>query len=185
MSNKIDYGFISTLEGGQHLKGYVPAENQSKSGVTVATGFDLGARNEQDLKKLSFTPTLINKLKPYLGMKSTVAMNFVRAKPLLLNKIEADTIDKAAKSSITALLVRKYNTAIKPPQKTFIFLPKEAQTVIASVYYQYGDLSTEAPKFWKTVTSQDWTKAVDILNNFQDRHPTRRKKEAVLLKKIL
>ncbi len=185
MSNNIDYDFISVLEGGQHLEGYVPAENQSKSGVTIATGFDLGARDEQDLKKLGFTSTLIDKLKPYLGMKSTDAVNLIRITPLLIKKIEAGVIDKAAKSSITNLLIRKYNAAIKPPQKTFVFLPKEAQTVIASVYYQYGDLSVEAPKFWTAVTSQDWKKSVDILNNFQDRYSTRRKKEAIFLKKVL
>ncbi len=57
--------------------------------------------------------------------------------------------------------------------------------MIALVYYQYGDLSVETPKFWTAVISQDWAKAVDILNNFQDWHLTRRKKEAVLLKKVL
>ncbi len=123
MSNNIDYDFISVLEGGQFFEGYVPAENQSKSGVTIATGFDLGERDEKDLKRLGFTPALINKLKPYLGMKSTDAVSFVRKKPLLINKAEADAIDKAVKNSITALLVRKYNAAIKPPQKTFVFLP--------------------------------------------------------------
>ncbi len=92
-----------------------------------------GARDEKDLQRLGFTPTLINKLKPYLGMKSTDAVNFVRKKPLLISKPEADAIDKAAKNSITALLIRKYNAAIKPPQKAFVFLRKEAQTVIASV----------------------------------------------------
>lgn len=70
MPHKIDFSFISQLEGGQKLDGYVPAATKSKSGVTIATGFDLGARNEGDLRKLLFSPSLIVKIKPYLGLKS-------------------------------------------------------------------------------------------------------------------
>lgn len=145
--NKINFGFISTLEGGQKTKAYVPAEYDSKSGVTVATGFDLGARSEADLRRLGFTPILINKLKPYLGLQKLEAVKFLNTKPLAITKPEADMIDKAAKSSTTEQLIRNYNMAVKPPLKTFTFLPAEAQIVIASVYYQYGDLSRKAPKF--------------------------------------
>jgi hypothetical protein len=42
MADKIDYKFLSDREGGGKTKGYVPVANKSKSGVTVATGFDLG-----------------------------------------------------------------------------------------------------------------------------------------------
>lgn len=61
-------------------------------------------------------------------------------------------------------------------------LPAQAQTVIASVSYQYGTLSTKAPKFWAEVIVQDWEAAIKILNKFGDKYPTRRKKEAALLK---
>jgi len=172
------------LEGGQKLDGYVPAATKSKSGVTVATGFDLGARNEADLLRLRLSSTLVKKLKPYLTLKSVTAEQFVKKSPLKISKLEADTIDKAAKSSITNQLIQKYNMSIAAGLEKFDFLPAEAQTVIASVYYQYGNLSTEAPKFWSEVIKQDWKAAVAILNNFQDRYPTRRKKEASLLKKI-
>jgi len=184
MPNKIDFSFISKLEGGQKLDGYVPAATKSKSGVTIATGFDLGARNESDLLKLSLSPMLIKKLKPYLGMKSITAEQFVKKTPLKITMLEAGTIDKAAKASITKQLIQKYNLAVAIGLKKFDFLPAEAQTVIASVYYQYGNLSTETPKFWVEVTKQDWKAAIALLNNFQDRYPTRRKKEAMLLKKI-
>ena len=51
MSN-IDWDFITEQEGGRILKGYLP-DKKSKSGVTIATGFDLGQRNESDLQGLS------------------------------------------------------------------------------------------------------------------------------------
>ena len=50
MFDEIDYSFLSELEGGSKINGYLPAVGVSKSGVTIATGFDLGQRNESDLK---------------------------------------------------------------------------------------------------------------------------------------
>ena len=38
----IDFNFISKLEGGRKTKGYVPDPEGSRSGVTIATGVDLG-----------------------------------------------------------------------------------------------------------------------------------------------
>jgi len=72
-SNQIDFDFISKLEGGAATKGYVPDAKGSKSGVTISVGFDLGARNESDLKSLRLSKGLTDKLKPYLGLKGTVA----------------------------------------------------------------------------------------------------------------
>jgi len=135
MANKIDFTFIGKLEGGQKLDGYVPAATKSKSGVTTGTGFDLGARNETDLLRLGLSPVLIKKLKPYLGIKSVAAEQLVKKTPLKVTKLEADTIDKAAKSSITQQLIQKYNMSVAVGMKKFEFLPAEAQTVIASVYY--------------------------------------------------
>ena len=167
-----------------NVDGYVPAATKSKSGVTIATGFDLGARNEADLLRLGLSPLLIKKLKPYLGIKSIAADQLVKTSALKITKIEADSIDKAAKGSITKQLIQKYDLSVAAGLKKFEFLAPEAQTVIASVFYQYGNLATETPKFWVEVTAQDWKAAIALLNNFQDRYPTRRKKEAALLKKI-
>ena len=61
MPDKIDYKFISDLEGGSKTTGYVPAASVSKSGITIATGFDLGQRNESDLKSLKIDPPAYKK----------------------------------------------------------------------------------------------------------------------------
>ena len=42
MVDKVDFKFISQLEGGRATTGHVPAAGVSSSGVTIATGFDLG-----------------------------------------------------------------------------------------------------------------------------------------------
>ena len=73
-------------------------------------------------------------------------------------------------------------------KKSFFDLPAEAQTVIASVSFQYGvNLNAAAPKFWKAVTARDEVEASKLLKHFGDVYPVypiRRKKEAALLEKI-
>lgn len=182
MPEQIDYAFLSALEGGSQTTGYVPAEKVSKSGVTIATGFDLGQRSENDLKNLGLASTLIAKLKPYLTSKGADAKKLIEKTPLSISAAEAESIDKAVKASHIASVKLKYDSASK---KSFIDLPAEAQTVIASVSFQYGiNLDSATPKFWKAVTAQDWTEAVKLLKNFGDVYPTRRGKEAALLEKI-
>lgn len=69
MPDLIDYGFLSAREGGRKLDGYVPHSRVSKSGVTIATGFDLGQRRRSELVALGLPHRLIEQLEPYLGVK--------------------------------------------------------------------------------------------------------------------
>lgn len=101
MPENIDYKFLSQLEGGSKTGGYVPAAVVSKSGVTIATGFDLGQRNEADLKRLGLSITLTTKLKPYLGKKAKDAQTLLKKSPLTITAVQASEIDKAVKKSIS------------------------------------------------------------------------------------
>lgn len=184
MPEKIDYKFLSVLEGGSKTSGYVPAASISKSGVTIATGFDLGQRNENDLKRLKLNMNLITKLKPYLGLKGKSAQDLIKKKPLFITSVDAQAIDKSVKADHVSKIKLKYNSAAGNKNK-FIDIPPEAQTVIVSVSFQYGvGFNIRAPKFWKAVTTQDWKEAIKILKSFGDSYPTRRKKEAALMEKI-
>jgi hypothetical protein len=187
MPDTIDFAFISALEGGSVTVGYVPAPGVSKSGVTVATGFDLGQRSESDLKALGLSTTLITKLKPHLGKQGKAASEFLVKNSLTLTIGETVEIDKAVRSETVKALKLKYLSAASNTAGTEFFdLPAEAQTVIASVAFQYGaSLDIRAPEFWKIVTAQEWAKAVELLSDFKDAYPTRRKKEAGLLSGIL
>ena len=82
MFDKIDYSVIGELEGGSQTSGYVPAADVSKSGVTIATGFDLGQRNESDLKSLGLSSALITVLEPYLGKQAKDAQDALDKTPL-------------------------------------------------------------------------------------------------------
>ena len=181
----IDWQFISRQEGGQTLNGYVPTGN-NKSGVTIATGFDIGQRSRADISGMPITQGLKTKLTPYVGLIRQNAVAALRQTPLSITQSEADTIDGTVRSSVLSQLRRNYNAAVSasPGRAKFDQLPSEAQTVIASLAFQYGDLCRETPKIWNLVTQQNWFAAIQELNNFGDHYPSRRKREATYLGKI-
>ena len=186
MPDTIDYSFIGDREGGSKTEGYVPALSISNSGVTIATGFDLGCRNEADLNNLQLPKTLVDKLKPYLGKISQEAKKFLEKQPLTMTIAEANAIDKAIKKSQVDMLKSKYFAATENiTKKDFFELPSQAQTVIASVSFQYGDLEKSAPNFWKTVTAQKWKETIDVLRDFGDVYKTRRNLEADKLQELI
>ncbi|CAN99524.1 hypothetical protein predicted by Glimmer/Critica [Sorangium cellulosum So ce56] len=55
--------------------------SSSQSGVTIATGFDLGARGLGDLRTLGLPDVLIGKLTPYLGNKTVTAKLYLDRHP--------------------------------------------------------------------------------------------------------
>lgn len=185
MPESIDWEFIASLEGKRVLKGYVPLPEKSKSGVTIATGFDLGQHNESDLKNLKLSADLTKKLKPYLLLKKAEAVEFLKKNPLTITKEEAVEIDTALKKKLVPQLKNRYlNSPYNKDKTNFDDLPSQAQSVIASVSFQYGDLNTARQPFWEAVSTQDWAAAVKILRAYNDYKP-RRKKEADLLEQLV
>ena len=176
-STNVDFSFIKEREGYEKSI-YVPLENDgtvlNKSGPTIASGFDIGQKSESDLKGLP--TTIINKLKPYLGLKGSAAKTFVDNNKLTLTTKELDTINEFAKKQEIGKLKQAWNNSASTV--SFDDLTKEQATVVASVAFQYGNLATETPKFWGYVTSGDWVAAAKELRNFKDEFPSRRKLEA-------
>jgi len=176
----IDWGFISSKEGGSKLKGYVPDPDGSKSGVTIATGFDLGARGPEDIKGLS--PELQAKLAPFLGLKGEKAVAALKSRGLKITAKEAKEIDKMSKGASTANLKREWNAnAKKMGGKMFEDLTSAQKTVVASVGFQYGSLN-ETPTFRDLAQGGNWSGAADELDNFGDNYSTRRESEAAYLR---
>ena len=174
MSN-INFGFISELEGGATCTGYVPDALHSKSGVTIATGFDIGQRSRNDLRML-LPENIAIKLRNYCELKGLEAQAALTKSPLVITEQEAQIIDQRVKFDVVELLQRRYRR--KSQRLEFSDLPEHAQTVIASVAFQYGDLAKRCPAFWHFATTQNWTAMLDELRNFGDRYTTRRVKEA-------
>ncbi len=177
---KVNFGFISGLEGGPILRGYVPDPKQSNSGVTIATGFDLGQRSASELHRLLPAP-LATKLSAYCGLKKHDAVNALNRSPLNITAAEAEQIDLSVKHQMLTQLVQRYNRAAKV---AFDGLPEPMQTVIASVAFQYGDLSKRCPKFWLAATQANTDAMAIELRDFGDRYPSRRHREANYLQLI-
>lgn len=186
MPYEVDYAFLSKLEGGCRTGGYIPDLEKSRSGVTVATGFDLGARNEGDLRRLGIQGSLFKKPAPYLGLKKHDAAKKLEKNPLNIAAAECLQIDQVVKTHYLTQLAKRCNNAISSGAVKFEDLKSEFQTVITSVSFQHGlELARSAPKFWASVVAQDWKLTVKILRNFEDQYPTRRNKEADLMEKTL
>ena len=185
MPENIDWKFIANEEGEMVLKGYVPLPEKSKSGVTIASGFDLGQHNEYDLKGLKLSADLTKKLKPYLLLKKKAAVDFLAKNPLTITEAEAVEIDTALKKKLVPQLKSRYlNSSTNKTKTNFDDLPSQAQTVIASLSFQYGDLNSVRQTFWEAVSKQDWAAAVEILRGYTDYKP-RRKREADLLDQLV
>lgn len=183
--NKIDFEFLTKVEGFK-LKGYVPdLKNKHHSGVTIGSGLDLGTKDIAFLKKLKIGDKLVEKLSPYCGLQLRKAEETLKKKPLILTKEEGTLLNEKVKEVYTKKIVEQYD---KDSKIGFFCLPKEAQTVIMSVYYQHGIASptTETPNFWKHVTTQDWESAIHELRHFTKNfdYQDRREKEAKYLEGI-
>ncbi|MCC6793253.1 MAG: hypothetical protein IT336_16330 [Thermomicrobiales bacterium] len=184
----IDWTFVSDRVGGQRLDGYVPDAPNSQSGVTIATGVDLGQWSSMELAEFGLPGDLIAKLTPYLGLRQGAALAAIDRTPLLLDRTEADQLDRVVHGVIVADVTRDYDDAVAAANRSprFAALPPEAQTVIASVAMQYGQhLSVATPRFWAAVTDGRWADAVAELRAFGDDYPTRRNLEADLLQTAL
>ncbi len=171
---------VSKFEGGQKLEAYPPPAKGS--GVTVATGIDLGQRSSAELKDLGLPDSLIEKVSPYLGKKDSTAKNYLKSNPLELSQDEADLLDSAISQKISSQVSDKYYEATGQELSD---LPEEAKIVLESLAYNFGpNLDQKLPTLWSHVTNNDWEGVQDFLINTKWKQPelkSRRIQEAALL----
>lgn len=178
----IDWGFIAKLEGAANY-GYVPDANHSQSGVTIASGVDLSAENEASLAGLA--PDITARLRPFLGLVGCTALAALRQTPLALTDAEVATLNAYVDGARAVAIQRAYDAAsggVGYRAGGFAYIPDAAQTVIASVAFQYGDLARRCPSFWGKAIARDWAGVIAELRNFGDRYSTRRNQEADYLR---
>ena len=161
-NSQINWDFIEELEGNLNY-GHQPSQN---SGVTIGSGFDLKGKTESDLKDMGFDPDLIDIFKPYLGLTGDEAAAAIKNNNLVLNPEQTSKVNRLSKKYYTDYIIDQYEST----GKKFNKLSPEQQTVIMSVGYQYGNLKTRTPKFWKGVINDDWD-SVDIgCANYRNPH---------------
>lgn len=185
MTNKIIWDFINAMEGFSN-RGYVPHDNQGNvmgtSGVTIGNGCDLGAIGEEGLTNLNLSDDLFQKLNKYTKYKKEDAVDFLSRFPLTLYQNECDELRIAIEMQQAEAIETMYNNA---SNVSFADLTAEQQTILTSVFYQYGNLPHRCPKFWQSATTQCWPCVIAILRTFGDHFGTRRNKEADLLENSL
>jgi hypothetical protein len=156
------------------------------SGVTIATGVDLGQTN---LK--TFTDTYrVDKdiavlFNPYFGRKKDDALKALYIKRIDITKTEAEEIDNGVHGAYLDNVEHAYNAS--KPKFFFAELPKEAQAAIFSLLYQNGCTGGKQknPAAWAALVAADWAKASNLfINGEWPAYKDRRKQEGRLLAKI-
>ena len=179
----VNHSFIASQEGGQQLSGYVPQAGMS--GVTVATGVDLGQMTVAQLNGMNIPNELKQQLAPYVGLQRDEAQAYLNEHPLSINHADADALDGIVMDRTLATIIPAYDRTAGS-NGAFNALPSEAQTVITDLAYQYGpNLAGRTPNFWAQVTQGRWRDALANLKNFGDAYPNRRHAEAALIQQAI
>ena len=188
--------FLTRWETRQ-LRGYVPCRPRKytgkhdmdgydpigQSGVTIATGLDLGQQNRTSLIMYGITGDLQDKLAYYLGKTRYRAIEALHDAPLCINDAECDVIDAGVQAAFTRMAARAFDTAAGPDATHFENIPAEAQTVIVSLFYQLGGTWNRyfPTSLWAALTSCRWTDAAAILRADTSPYQARRHSEARIL----
>jgi hypothetical protein len=185
----INWHFIEDLEGKAVTKGYVPKDSDGNvlggSGVTIASGVDLGQRSAVEWKRLGLHARTLELIRPYCGVKGEAAVNLLERSPLILSEENVREIDTCLRVEFDRIVSEHFNNAAGIARgPTWDELTDERQTVVMSVAWQYGTPWKRCPTFWRYATSGDWTGVIAELRDFGDAYPTRRGKEANYLEEV-
>lgn len=183
--NGVDWTFLERQEGRRVLKGYVPqrsGEVIGKSGVTVATGVDIGQRTREQIATLDLPDALKSKLYPYAGLRREAALKALAEKPLSITEDEAKALDEQVIRKDVRLMAHYYN---QRAIEAFDRIPWQVQTVLASLAINFGPaLHVALPQTFAHACRGDWRAVQGRLENFPGKDPeldARRKREAELM----
>lgn len=189
------------VEGPCVTRGYIPAnprnfygdsnQNPAKykaigaSGVTIATGCDLGQTDCPSLRGYGVPEDLVTILMPYIGRRKSNAIQMLRQKPLVISRDAAELLDLCVHNGYLDRYVRPaYEKYSRFP---FDNLPNQAQAVVFSVCFQKGcgGVRRDWPKLWSYLVSRNWKAASnELLYGFKT-YKLRRSIEGTLLKEII
>jgi len=195
------------IEGPQQLRGYIPCHRKSGgtanfrgpesghpddftamgiSGVTIATGVDLGQTDEAWLTRYGLDVKHIAIVRPYLGLRQGAAIQKLFSFPLAVSRETADALDMTILSIHAERIPARYNR--DNPATAFEDLPWQSQTAIFSLLFQRGTgVAGKAPNTWAAFVRGDWKDAANRLRNpaLWDGYHLRRRMEGELLMEIV
>lgn len=168
-------GGTANYKGGPNPEKY---RAMGASGVTIATGCDLGQTDIATLKSYGLADAaLLNILAPYIGLKKDAAIKKLHEAPLVISTANAEALDHAVHQGYLARYVIPVwdKEAIKP----FAAIPANAQDVVMSVCFQkgVGGVRRDWPKLWNFLRCCQWCLASqELLTGFKE-YTGRRKLE--------
>ena len=151
------------------------------SGVTIATGCDMGQTDVPSLKGYGVSDPLVEKLKPYIGLKRAAAIAKLAKYPLAISPTDAQELDTCVHNGYLDRYVRPaYERA---SGVSFDSLPRQAQAVVFSVCYQKGcgGVRRDWPKLWSYLVGRKWADAACELRTGFREYKVRRTMEGNLL----
>jgi hypothetical protein len=203
----IDYDFINSVlarfEGRAYTRGYIPCwggtyyggaeplkgEPLGASGVTIATGVDLGQQTRKGLSDMGISLCTLAYLIPYLGLRRQAAVERLKKEPLTIAPEQVTEIDHA----VHARYINE--TADMFGRERFEVAPKQVQAVAVSLHYQFGeprrDASPSLGLAWNAMRHGDYKTAAEHLTAIQgwsiahQQYLPRRRQEAALLAEIV
>lgn len=195
---------LTRFEGAQQVTGYIPCNKKSGgtanykggpnpdnyvpmgiSGVTIATGVDLGQTSAAALLKMGVRQTTVNDLKVYLGKQKFEAVKVLHEFPLTVSLSVANELDECMHKYHIGIIRDRYDR--DAGKGTFETLPWQAQAVIVSILYQRGVGSPS--KFlgtWNVLVSQKWADAAKRFQNpaLWNGYQSRRTAEGKILEEL-
>jgi GH24 family phage-related lysozyme (muramidase) len=181
-------GYIPCAKGNYYGTGPEKGDPLGASGVTVATGVDLGQQTLDGLRNMGLGEETLKVLLPYLGFKKSAAVEKLKETGgLTLTAAQVDEIDKAVHARYIAETASLFGPAFEEA-------PKQAQAVAVSLHYQFGTpRRAESPSLglaWEAMKKGNYTQAAQYLKAVQGwsvghrKYMERRKQEADLLLEI-
>lgn len=204
LGTQVEFAFLGEWEGGQYLHGYFPFSNRSeagtilgRSGMTIATGFDVGQKSAAELKGLGLEQALLDKLSPFAGLtfKGKTRAQVIEEVQRLNSPIpkisveQANLLDRLIHEEHLQAAVSAYNAARQPGVPAFNQLPANWQTVLFSRFFHQGKgahRTAVIKPFWNALTKGDWEAAAKGLESYgvsEDWYKNRVTKEAKHLRK--
>ncbi|HLY89847.1 MAG TPA: pesticin C-terminus-like muramidase [Acetobacteraceae bacterium] len=186
---KLDGAKLSAWEGGQYLRGYVPFTREKnaagvvetvvagRSGMTIATGFDIGQHTAQYLQGVTgLSARSLALLRPYAGQqfthlgKDAVIRRIGTLGPIpLIDKGEADALDRAVAEDTLRATMTAWAANRKSTVPVFGMMPSAWQTVMFSRTYNQGPgwvlPGSPTRAFFTFATEGKWREAATALRD--------------------
>lgn len=180
---RLTTGGTANYRGGPNPDRYVP---MGISGVTIATGIDLGQQSGKSLGRAGLSANAFVTLLPYLGKRKKDAVMALHGQPLAISKEDADALDHGMAGYYLDLTLARYDR--DAGAGSFASLPWQAQAAIHSILFQRGVGSPKNfPNVWQSFVARNWRDASARLCNASlwEDYQNRRRQEGLLLKELL